>query len=438
MVVTALLLPLATVLPGLRGAARPFVDGAVETLDADGGFRLHFARDGADAVPPNDLDGNGLPDAVDTVRDTLGAARTAYAGDGWRPLVDDDGGGGSGAIDVYLRSLDVYGYATPVPTADGPSCYLQLDPANSVAGQVMASVVWHELHHCVQFRYTTGAASWLYESGATFQQYRRVSDVVLDYAAGLLWAEWLQGHHRPLSAVDGRHEYAAFVFTKFWSERGGSDPDRLLRLWEGLAAPPPAAEGLADWVGALDLAGREAWGEDLEAVYLEHATWSAFACASDDGGHYDPEVIPCIAQATVDAPPFADGERVAHLADPFTAAFRTLGAGEATETGALRVTCRGPGRTRLVARGADGARGESADGDDVQILVPDGGDALLVLTGARDQPLSRTCTLAAPQAPSASGRSAGCDHAGADLSAALLSIAGLAARTRRRVATRAG
>jgi hypothetical protein len=336
---------------------------------------------------------------------------------------------------VYLRSLDAYGYATPVPTADGPSCYLQLDPANSVAGQVMASVVWHELHHCVQFRYSTGAPSWLYESGATYQQYLQVSDVVLDYAAGLLWAEWLRGHHLPISAIDGRHEYASFVFTKFWSERGGSDPSRLLRLWEGLAAPPPSEEGLPEWVGALDRAARAEWGEDLEAVYLEHATWSAFSCAADDGGHYDPAVIPCIAQATVEAPPFEDGERVAHLAAPLTAAFRRLEPAEAG--GPLRVTCQGPGRTRLVARGPDGSRGASADGDDAQVTVPVGGDALLVLTGARERPMSRTCAVAPAVRTPDADRRAGCAHAGVDPSAAVAAIAWLAARWGRRVATRA-
>ncbi len=428
----ALLVPVATVLPFLRGAARPWVDGSVESLVVDG-FRVHWAREGADAVPPEDLDGNGLPDTVDTVRDTLVAARTAYEADGWEPLVPDDGDGGGDEIDVYLRGLPVYGYATPIPTARGNSCHLQLDPANSVAGQVMASVVFHELHHCVQYRYTGAAPTWLYESGATYQQYSQVTDVVLDYAAGLLWAEWLRGGELPLSAIDGRHEYASFVFTKYWAERGGPEDGRLQRMWTALADQPPVEGGVPGWVGALEAAARAEWGDDLDTVLRDHATWNAFACAADDGAHYDPEVVPCIADATIASAPFVDGETIAHRSDPYTHAYRTLGDG--ATSGPVRVTCRGPGSTRLVARDADGAKVEVADGDDAQVTIPDGGDAFLIALGTRDRPLRRTCTLAAPRPPSSAAGAIGCATAPGALPAALLA---LVLHRRRRNATTTG
>jgi uncharacterized protein (TIGR03382 family) len=421
-----------TVLPWLRTSGRPIVDGTVEELAVDGGFRLHFARDGADAVPPDDDDGNGRPDTVDEVARALADARSTYEADGWRPLVEDDGvgggSGGGGAIDVYLRGLPVYGYATPIPVDDGMSCHLQLDPANAVAGGVMRSVVFHELHHCVQFRYTAGASAWLYESGATWQQYSQVEDPVLDYASGFLWLEWLQGTDRALSATDGRREYAAFVFTKFWAERGGQDGDataRVQRLWEELAKP--ADDPPPGWAPPLDRAARAEWGVGLDELFLDHATWNAFACAADDGAHYDPDVIPCISDTTVPAEPFVEGERVVHDDAPFTAAYRVMPAGD----GPLRVTCQGPGDSRLVARTADGAEAEHSDGDDVQVEVPPGGDALLVLAGTTDRPLSRTCVTAEPVAAATVQASRGCATTGAGSAwAALLAAASLRGRRR--------
>lgn len=425
-----MIVPLATVLPLLRGVGRPPVDGTVEEV-VQGGFRVHFTRDGADAVPDADEDGDGLPDTIDTIRDALVDARSAYEADGWIPLVPDDGDGGGDEIDVYVRRIDAYGYATPVPVADGSSCHLQLDPATSPDGGVLRSVVFHELHHCVQFRYTAGATSWLYESGATWQQYTQVVGPTLDLASGFLWLQWLSEPDRSLADTDGRHEYAAFVFTKFWAERGGTDPARLRRLWTGLADPAP--DTAPSWIGTLDREARAEWGDGLDAVWLDHATWNAFACAADDGAHYDPAAVPCVAEARVAEAPFEDGATVALDDAPYTATYRSLDAGG----GPVRVTCRGPGQTRLVARDADGAEVEASDGEDVQVDVPEGGSALLVLAGGADRPLSRTCTLARPR-PAAGGRpGAGCATApGGGLTGLLLAAAALGRRARSRSRTR--
>jgi hypothetical protein len=429
-----MLVPVLTVLPMFRAAVRPAVDGTVEELVVDGTFRIHFTRDGADAVSDDDEDANGLPDQVDTVRDTLVRARDRFETDGWRPLAPDRGEDGGTEIDVYLRVLPTNGYATPVPAADGStSCHVQLDPGSSVAGRVLESVTVHELHHCVQFRYTANTVTWLYESGATYQQYSLVSDVVLDYAAGLLWVEWLTGHDLPLTATDGRHEYASFVFTKFWVERSGADPSRLQRLWTSLAEPDLADEQ-PSWLGSVDRAARAEWGDDLDTVVLDHAAWSAFAGSRDDGNHYDPDVIPNIADTQIELEPFVAGETVHHRVSPYTAAFRELVPGVTpgvTSTGGpVRVTCLGPGNTRLVAIDAKGALADQVDGEDLQVTIPTDGTALLVFAGTSARDLQRTCELAEPRV----GKARSCQTGGGPLP--LVALVSLAVAARRRSVVR--
>ncbi|MCA9493510.1 MAG: hypothetical protein KC621_26445, partial [Myxococcales bacterium] len=237
-----MLVPLATVLFPLRSADRPVLSGPEEVLDAPP-FRLHYTRSGRDAPPDTDEDGDGVPDLVTTYRDALLHAADDYAEEGWRPLVTDGGAAGADDIDVYVQDLDIFGYATPVPLPDGTaSCHLRLDPGNAIGGSIAAAVATHELHHCVQFRYTVQAATWLYEASATFEQYSHVVDPVLELPVGVLWAQWLDGGETRLAATDGRHEYAAFVFVDHWMQRRGADPDRLPALWEALAEPEPEPE----------------------------------------------------------------------------------------------------------------------------------------------------------------------------------------------------
>lgn len=422
---------LATIGPlgGARSALpRPALSGPVEVVDR-GAFRLHFTREGVDAVGDEDQDGDGLPDALSAALAGLEGGAEAFAAEGWRSLVGDTGDGGSEAIDVYFRELPVFGYAVPTPAPDGTaSCFLQLDPANGVAGRVAESVALHELHHCVQFRYTTATASWIYEAAATFEQYAHVADPVLELAAGVLYGERLGHPERPLAAVDGRFEYAGFLWMKFWAERDGGDPARLPDLWEALAVEAAGGD-VPGWQRAL-AAEAERLGSDLPGVFLEHAVWNGFACAGDDGAHYDPAVIPCVAQVTVPATPWDGGPlEVAHEDGPFTAAGFERAGGAVEERLSLR--CAGePGlRAAAVGLDADGrATVKDADTDGVlELVIPAGGVGRVVLVGT-DAPLDAACT------PLGEGRalSGACDTGGGVAPAAGWAIAWLAGRRGRR------
>lgn len=389
----------ASVRPALLRSApeRPELSGPEEQIDR-GRFRIRFTREGRDAPPPTDADANGLPDVVDTLAAALPEAEDAYLAEGWRPLAGDGGAGGSDAIDVYVRELDVYGYSTPVPLPDGSwSCMLEIDRGVTVAGSVAASVATHELHHCVEFRYTVQTASWLYEAAATYEQYSHVVDPLLDLAVGVLYADRLGHPQRKIDDTDGRFEYAGFLWMKYWSERGGFAPERLPELWEALAADP-------DWTVALDAESRSRFGTDLASTFLDHAVWNGFACANDVGGHYLADPIPCRAALSVPLTAWAgDQIDLVHDEGPFTAAYLSL----PTEDDHATITCDGGEGLGLVGTSLDpsGARrailpaAETDGGLRLDIPTAPGGELRLALAGTED-PLEATCVaLPALRAP---------------------------------------
>lgn len=262
------------------------LSGEVQTLDVDR-FRLHWTDSGSDAVT-SDADESGTPDLVELVADALTDARSRYVDQGWRPLVGDDGTGGSDAIDVYFVDIAANGYANATTPADGEaghSCYMRLDPGIGGLGSevIAASVAAHELHHCVQYRYTDRAVSWVYEGQATLEQYRHIGGPVTDIALATLWFKRLDEPDRPLDDTGDRFEYASLVWFKFWEESVGQPlPD----LWEALAVE-------SDWRLTFDGEAESLGRGDLGDAFLEHAIWNAFACGRDDGEHYLPTGAGC-------------------------------------------------------------------------------------------------------------------------------------------------
>ncbi len=375
-----------------RGASeRPELSGPEEVVVSDDGwFEIHFTREGKDAPSGPELEG-GLPEAVESILDGLDMGKAAFEEAGWRALVRDDGAGGSDAIDIYVRSLDANGYATPVPTSDGShSCYMQIDGSLGTLGYITESVAIHELHHCVEYRYSVDVAPWFYESAATHAQYAHLLDPALELALGVLWADRLAGSDRPMNNRDGRFEYSGFLVSKFWADREPS-ANPLPELWEALAGEP-------DWEAAMDTEAARRWDETLPEAVLELATWNAFACAADDGQHYDDQVLPCIADVTVPFVEWEDGPlEFSHEEGPYTAAYgRIEGDGDG-----LEVTCAGEGRFRIVAVDRDGRRAGHADGADGlawQPVVEAGGFAWLVAT-SDGPPLDLVCDVVRVPAP---------------------------------------
>lgn len=425
---------IATVLPFLRLAARPVLSGPEEVYDVNADFRLHFTREGADTAGP-DGDGNGWPDLVDTIARELVVAEQGFAEEGWRALARDDGTGGTDAIDVYVLEIPDYGYTVPAPigdgtTNDGSSCWVMY-ATSLVPGPIAASVVAHELHHCVEFRYSTSLASWVYESAATYEQYTHVTDPALDLAAGLLYLERLAATDQKLGTTEGRLEYGAFLWTKFWAERDGGGTEALVRMWEELSLG-------GGWPDAMGRAATAEHGLSLDELYLEHAVWNAFACAADDGLHYDPAVIPCVVDTAVVTVPW-DGSaiEVSTGEAPYTAMYLERAATDLP----VAVRCEGGGEigVALVPRDPNGVSTGVVSGIGGETLQVDGagGPVTVVVAGTGQDPLWTTCVEVEATNPPAPPEACGCATGRTGLTLAdpvFLGIVALVARRFRKTA----
>jgi hypothetical protein len=377
-------------------AKRPTLSGEELTLGEEGGrFLIHYTLSGEDRPEGEDSDDDGVPDMVETVLETLNDAGDYFEEErGYIPLNLDNGVGGSGAIDLYIKTIDANGYASSIKGEGGTSCFMRLAPyLGSQPADVLTGVTAHELHHCVQYAYATGVADWVSEATSTYEQYRYATGITNEYALGYLYYERLQGAGRPLADTDGRFEYAAFLFMKFWVEFAGGT-GTLPELWESVS--------LHDgWETAFDEESLRVFGEDFERSFLEHVTWNAFACARDDGRHYEPSNLPCIIATSVPIQEVDEGPfSIQHEAGPYTASYFAYDGPGSTE-----VRCevsRGRGELRLLGLSAQGTEYERSSGRlepgselSLRLQLPrvEGGQSLGVLTSLDEEPLEAECVV---------------------------------------------
>lgn len=266
------MIPLAIALI-VAGGPRAVLSGPEETaVTADGHVVIHFTREGVDAT---------TDEAVAWAEEGIATMWAAYVdGEGWPAPAPDAGIGGDDRLDLYLRALDGNGYAH-VESATG-SCWMEADPAIAagLGRATFASVVGHELHHCLQFAITTGLAGWIYEATSTYAQYLLFDgDVALGLARDALWGLRLSGSERAFDDESRTFEYAGMVWVKYLLDRSGGS---LLALWQAMALA-------GDW-----RAGHEAWLPDtLDDAAAEFAAWNVFACLRDDGLHYVADSAAC-------------------------------------------------------------------------------------------------------------------------------------------------
>ena len=416
-----------------RGGARPELSGPEQLITtSDGRFLIHWTAEGVDA-PSNqeDSDGNGIPDFADRVLAGLLLGDTEFPAAGYRSVPPDDGQGGGPELDVYIVDLPANGYANQVEAEEGSdaasSCSIRLDGGlgGGLEG-ILESVALHEFHHCTQYAYTRFAPSWLLESSATYEQYRLYSSPALQAALEILWIGRLREPERPLESTGGRYEYAGFVFEFFWRSFNGPDSARLPALWEALRA----AEG--NWTEALDGESLRLWGQPFSRTFLDYATWNAFACGRDDGGHYEATMFPCELDTSVPVLAIEEGDVSLVFEDaPFTASYVALEADG--DVRPVQWRCDGPGgtgaraRLRLLALDEFGRvleqRDVSARDDapyELRLDQPQaaGGSTLAVLTSAGAVPASFDCSVervsiaVAPPPPSGDGCSSSLSGAG--------------------------
>lgn len=371
--------------------SRPTVDGTVLVHDTDDGrFRIRYTLEGADALgslAEDDAPANGLPDAVDAVVEGLVGAWELYVEDeGWRAPGDDGTEGGDGRLDVYMRHIDHNGVAHAEWHGDHWAAYLEVEPDVADMGwDLLASVAAHELHHAIQYSYTVGTHTWVYESSATYAQYRLYADpAAMAAALQLLWSLRLEDPGIGLDVVGDRLEYATLIWVKYLVDRSGGDMTVFRTWWEILEESP-------EWRDSLDELALELGEADGLALYEGFAEWLYFACDRDDGNHWSEDdglvcLMPLEATLVHDSGGMPDAWEVDPGPDPVAAALAVVALdGE----GALTLRCEGPTDGRWSIRGVfldGGAAVERTSSEwggwgfvELTAFPPDGADELLVV-----------------------------------------------------------
>jgi len=204
-------------------------------------FVLHWTNgtDGGnpeDAVPSQDLDGNGMPDIVESfgvifeyVWDFLINARgfPAPPSDEAEPN-DANQRNPDGRYDVFIYWMNYYGYAYPEQYPNSPS-YSYIAVRNTLGKLGLRQIVAaHEFYHAIQFVYDCTEESWWMETTATYMEDEVYPDVNDNYQYLAYW--FRRSDTYGLETFDGWHEYGNFIFAKRLSEDFG---DNIIKeIWE--------------------------------------------------------------------------------------------------------------------------------------------------------------------------------------------------------------
>lgn len=215
-------------------------------------FLVHYTLTGDDAVDPDDLDGDGTPDYVERVAETLEVVWQAEVESfGWAPPPGDRDEGGDSRIDVYLENLLPEGFAGYVDTelgfvGDNPQTsqrerraaygYMGLDndyievlkemDDPDAPQEVMQTTIAHEFNHILQAGYDNfDRHTWLYEASATW-----IEDEVFDDINDSVFYLYDLFERPELCLVSWDSWYADWLLLRLMSERYGRDVVRS--IWE--------------------------------------------------------------------------------------------------------------------------------------------------------------------------------------------------------------
>jgi len=260
------------------GAADPHETGygvAPEEVrrDCTEDFCIHWVETTEDAPDVSlDVDGNGIPDWIDTMRAELTTVWMHFRSSGFRDPKKDlssANNGGDERLDVYVMNLfpkGMYGYcATDDPNmiAEGSTypyfdasayCVLENDYAEyAMPGlpslQVTAA---HELFHAVQYAYDAFEDVWFLEGTAVWME-DEIYDDINDHLQ-YLRASHMATPYVPLDKGDFEEQpypYGSFLFWRFLSEYPvlGGGPSIIREIWERADASPlgPHPAGFDDY-----------------------------------------------------------------------------------------------------------------------------------------------------------------------------------------------
>ncbi len=292
---------------------RPILQNKQTWASPGGTFLLHYTTDSVydyQEVPDEDLDGDSIPDWIESAGAMLDSIRTRYQLLGWRePISDGD------QYDVYFLDILAFGWTVPdepfssaLPWTAASFMVLENDFPEQIFGHPpltsMRVTIAHEYHHAIQFAYNLATRivdvepySWFAELSATWHE-DVFHDDINDYYFYL--PSYLNSPDVSLTAGRsyGNHMYGAVLWALYLESRFGTDTN--LELWTLMADEP-----------VIPIEAHRLFFEDEETTLLEAwAEFTSWILHTGDravAGEYFPEGAN-YAQVRIDVGDFSDDE----------------------------------------------------------------------------------------------------------------------------------
>ena len=229
-----------------KSVKRSESDGLDKSYDS-GIIRFHYTTSGYHAVNNFDINGNSIPDYIDSVAmifnnvTNLLHNKMGYfqpPSDGY--YSSDRDKGGSEHYDVYIRNLSsrYYGYVQPEEfaqsTGDNEKSISRKEKNAFTSYMAMRNnyknfpleelmnikvTIAHEYYHAIQFGYDGWEKPWLLESSAVWME-EEIYDEINDCYQYM--EEWFNFPHRSLDE-SGYHWYGSFIFFEYIEQHMGGN-----------------------------------------------------------------------------------------------------------------------------------------------------------------------------------------------------------------------
>ncbi len=261
--------------------ARPSLDSVY--IPPSQAFAIHYSLAGNDAVPPEDLNMNNLPDYVERIGEYVDSVYFFYHGIlGYLPHPRDN----DSLYDIYLLKIGAYGVTVPETPADSAwddySSYIQIhctfanfppndDPEGDVIGAQKVTCA-HEYYHATQMAYNTHMEAWWRESAAVY--FEEVSFPEVNDNYGYLPSFF--NYPDTFLTSTGYHMYGSFIWPEFLAAKYGLNMLRTITEEERYYLVLPAIDSA---LAPLD--------ETVKRIFPEFTVWNYFTGTRAGGESYD-------------------------------------------------------------------------------------------------------------------------------------------------------
>ncbi len=235
-----------------------------ESTSASAHFEITWDADPSspDAPDLTDTDNDGVPDGIARVLDTFERARGFLVDDlGYRAPPNE------GRYPLFVAAAQGFGYTQALFLTEErsqPSYILvpiRMVRADMDQGQIDIFAV-HEFHHAIQFGYDVNDDHWIREATSTWLEDVWRDDLDRNH---LLVRAFVTQPELALDFVGSQHEYGAFLYMQYLSERYDNGGKDLVReIWERLADPGVGSlQAIEAALSARGVSLSSAWGEFL-------------------------------------------------------------------------------------------------------------------------------------------------------------------------------